>query len=110
MCIFNILQNVVRSLLSAGDPTIRQVWAFRCVTIISNHLTLFLLQRIGESWVSDLYQLRELKKFDTDENFLRTLIKVKQVKEIHLVFVRYEPRHEKTCFCPMRTTKAQISL
>ena len=22
----------------------------------------------------------------------------------------YEPGHEKTCFCPMRTTKAQISL
>ena len=22
----------------------------------------------------------------------------------------YEPRHEKTCFYPMRTTKAQISL
>ena len=24
--------------------------------------------------------------------------------------VWYEPRHEKTCLCPMRTTKAQISL
>lgn len=41
-------------------------------------------QKIGESWVTDLYNLRELKQFDSDENFLRTLIKVKQVSSTHL--------------------------
>ena len=28
----------------------------------------------------------------------------------HIVSLSYEPRHEKTCFCHIRTTKAQISL
>ena len=30
--------------------------------------------------------------------------------KISAAFYKYEPRHEKTCFCPMQTTKAQISL
>ena len=29
---------------------------------------------------------------------------------VPLICITYEPRHEKTCFCHMRTTKAQISL
>ena len=34
----------------------------------------------------------------------------KKTKGIKGVPHSIEPRHEKTCFCPMRTTKAQISL
>ena len=29
---------------------------------------------------------------------------------LDMLQILFEPRHEKTCFCPMRTTKAQISL
>ena len=37
----------------------------------------------------------------------------KMCSNIRLIYFPYntcEPRHEKTCFCHMRTTKAQISL
>lgn len=45
-------------------------------------LTLFnlkLLQKIGESWVTQLDDLRKLEKFADDKSFLLKLMKVKQV-------------------------------
>ena len=33
-----------------------------------------------------------------------------QLPKIHVLLLEYEPRHEKTCFSPTRTTKVQISL
>ncbi|XP_056020712.1 glycogen phosphorylase, muscle form-like isoform X2 [Ostrea edulis] len=41
-------------------------------------------EKIGEDWVTDLYQLRNLKKFAEDENFLRNVIKVKQENKMKL--------------------------
>ncbi|KAL4237427.1 hypothetical protein ACF0H5_002144 [Mactra antiquata] len=41
-------------------------------------------EKIGEDWVTDLYQLKKLKEFDSNENFLRTLIKVKQENKMKL--------------------------
>lgn len=41
-------------------------------------------EKIGEGWVSDLYQLTKLKQLDSDENFLRTVIKVKQENKMKL--------------------------
>ncbi|XP_060574556.1 glycogen phosphorylase-like [Ruditapes philippinarum] len=41
-------------------------------------------EKIGETWVTDLYQLKELKQFDSNENFLRALIKVKQENKMKL--------------------------
>ena len=60
---------------------------------------------VGQNETSDdefdaLYNAMEhLKRPDEDEKSFEEKLAVS-----------YEPRHEKTCFCHMRTTKMQISL
>ena len=41
-----------------------------------------LLQKIGESWLTNLDDLRKLEKFYTDKNFLIQIQKVKQVSAL----------------------------
>lgn len=50
-------------------------WLLLCNPGLSD----IIAEKIGEEWVTDLYQLQNLKKFAEDENFLRNIIKVKQV-------------------------------
>ena len=50
-------------------------WLLLCNPGLSD----IIAEKIGEGWVTDLYKLRDLKKYAEDENFLRNIIKVKQV-------------------------------
>ncbi|KAH3773722.1 hypothetical protein DPMN_175090 [Dreissena polymorpha] len=56
--------------------------------IIKNNTVAF-LQKIGEDWVTDLYKLTELKQYDTNEAFLRTLTKVKQENKMKYIKTAY---------------------
>lgn len=40
----------------------------------------FVLQRIGEDFLTDLYQLKNILQFVDDEAFIRDVAKVKQVE------------------------------
>lgn len=42
----------------------------------------FDLQKIGDSWIINLSELRKLTPFSKEESFLRNFMKVKQVSEI----------------------------
>lgn len=60
-------------------------WLLLCNPGLSD----IIAEKIGEEWVTDLYQLQNLKKFADDENFLRNIIKVKQV----LIYFHLLTRH-----------------
>uniref|UniRef100_A0A8W8I587 Alpha-1,4 glucan phosphorylase n=2 Tax=Magallana TaxID=2171616 RepID=A0A8W8I587_MAGGI len=55
-------------------------WLLLCNPGLSD----IIAEKIGEEWVTDLYQLQNLKKFADDENFLRNIIKVKQENKMKL--------------------------
>jgi hypothetical protein len=42
-----------------------------------------LMQKIGESWITQLEDLRKLEQFANDKNFLLALMRVKQVELTH---------------------------
>lgn len=55
-------------------------WLLLCNPSLSD----IIAEKIGESWVTDLYLLKELKQFDSNENFLRDVMKVKQENKMKL--------------------------
>nr|XP_022324390.1 glycogen phosphorylase, muscle form-like isoform X2 [Crassostrea virginica] len=55
-------------------------WLLLCNPGLSD----IIAEKIGEGWVTDLYKLRDLKKYAEDENFLRNIIKVKQENKMKL--------------------------
>jgi len=55
-------------------------WLLLCNPGLSD----ILAEKVGEGWVTDLYQLKKLKPFDKDENLLRDIAKVKQENKMKL--------------------------
>lgn len=55
-------------------------WLLLCNPGLSDVIT----DKIGEDWVTDLYKLKELKNFISDENFLRDVMKVKHENKMKL--------------------------
>ncbi|XP_052273285.1 glycogen phosphorylase, muscle form-like [Dreissena polymorpha] len=55
-------------------------WLLLCNPSLSDVIA----EKIGEEWVTDLYKLTDLKQYDTNEAFLRTLTKVKQENKMKL--------------------------
>jgi len=55
-------------------------WLLLCNQSLSDTIA----DKIGEGWISDLLQLRQLEKFVTNENFVRSIYKVKQENKMKL--------------------------
>ncbi|KAK3093304.1 hypothetical protein FSP39_013880 [Pinctada imbricata] len=55
-------------------------WLLLCNPGLSD----IIADKIGEDWVTDLYQLQQLKQFADDEQFLRNIMKVKQENKMRL--------------------------
>ena len=65
-------------------------------------------QKIGESWITNLDELRKLEKFDKDKNFLRTLATVKQVCLSSMWWIWGALWGETLYYCPLESILNQL--
>jgi starch phosphorylase len=65
----------------------------RWLLLCNQSLADAVVDRIGDEWISDLNKLKQLSNFVNDENFVRTIYKVKQ--ENKLKFTQWVEQHYK---------------
>ena len=62
----------------------QQLFSIHQLSISRSYLLIFIyFQKIGETWITNLDELRGLEKYQNDKNFLLSLHKVKQVGETY---------------------------
>ncbi len=57
----------------------------RWILLCNPDLSDIIASKIGESWITDLSQLSQLRNFVNDEQFVRDVQRVKFVKSIHFI-------------------------
>jgi len=63
----------------------------RWLLLCNNALADLICEKIGDEWITNLDQLKELKKFDQDESFLNSIARIKEDNKVRVAqFIKEE--------------------